>query len=70
MTTTKRPYRNVRRSHGGDRWEAIAPRNGTSHYIGTFDTPEEAKRASLIAQAEHLEAKAAAYRIEAEEIAR
>lgn len=62
-----RPYPNVRpsRSNTG-RWEARHPINGKQTYLGTFDTAEEARHAVLIAQAEHLEAKAHRYRIEAE----
>ncbi len=66
---TTRPYPNVvptRAKRGG--WEARVPRNGNSTYLGTFDTPEEARRAVLVAQAEHLEAKAAKYRAEAAEL--
>ena len=63
---TTRPYPNVRASKWkADRWEALHPSNGSPKYLGTFDTPEEARRAVLIAQAEHLEAKAAGYRAQA-----
>jgi len=48
------------------RWEARHPINGRSRYLGTFATPEDAYRAVLIAQAEHLEAKAARYRTRSE----
>ena len=64
---TTRPYPNVRPSKfKAGRWEACRPSNGTYTYLGTFDSPEAARRAVLIAQAEHLEAKAAAYRAEAD----
>lgn len=63
---TTRPYPNVRRSTSkAERWEATRPSNGKQTYLGTFDTPEAAHRAVLIAQAEGLEAKAAAYRAQA-----
>jgi hypothetical protein len=39
-----------------------------SKYLGCFDIPENARAAVLKAQAERLEAKAAAYRTEAEEL--
>lgn len=69
MSTTKtnaRPYPNVVPSRfKAGRWEARHPSNGKQVHLGTFDTPEDARRAVLIAQAEHLEAKAAAYRAEA-----
>ena len=63
----KRPYPNVVPNRG--RWEARRPSNGSYRYIGIFDTPEQARRAVLIAQAEHLEARAAAYRAEADQFA-
>jgi hypothetical protein len=43
----------------------MRPSNGKQAYLGTFDAPEAARHAVLIAQAEHLEAKAARYRAEA-----
>ena len=39
-----------------------------SRYIGTFDTPEDAYRAVLLAQADHLEAKAQGYRERAHDL--
>jgi hypothetical protein len=66
---TTRPYPNVRPSRFKvGRWEALRPSNGKHTHVGTFDSPEAARRAVLIAQAEHLEAKAAAYRAEAERV--
>jgi hypothetical protein len=63
---TQRPYPNVRQSKfKAGRWEARGPRGPRGRYLGTFDTPEAARHAALIAQAEHLEAKAAHYRAEA-----
>lgn len=63
MSTETRPYPNVRRARSKNgKWEALHPLNGTSRYIGTFDTPEDAYRAVLLAQADHLEAKARGYR--------
>lgn len=64
---SKRPYPNVRPvRHSPHRWEARHPINGRARYLGTFTTPEAAYRAVLIAQAEHLEAKANRYRQRAE----
>jgi hypothetical protein len=47
----KRPRRDGRsgitwvRQRPSRRWEARVQRNGTKHYFGTFDTPEEAANA-------------------------
>jgi hypothetical protein len=69
MIRTTRPYPNVRPAHSkSGRWEARRPSNGEQLYLGTFDTPEAARSAVLIAQAEHLESKAARYRAEAERL--
>ena len=71
MTTTtkpERPYPNVARIRHSHRWEARHPTNGRARYLGTYPTPEGAYRAVLIAQAEHLEAKAATYRNRAENL--
>jgi hypothetical protein len=71
MTTTQRPYPNVVPSNSNaGTWEARHPLNGTQAHLGTFDTPEAARHAVLIAQAEHLEARAARYRAEAAGLAR
>ena len=69
MTKRPRPYRNVvpaRTQRNG--WEARLPSNGKHTYLGTFDSPEKARRAVLIAQAEKLEDRAAAYRAEADNL--
>ena len=44
------------------------PGNHHNRYLGSFNTPEAARRAVLEAQAEHLEAKAQRYRDEAENL--
>src|ERR1700682_395204 len=60
-------FPNVRPSRAqAGRWEARRPSNGRQHYIGTFDTPEAARYAVCIAQADTLEARAKAYRAEAD----
>ncbi|WP_301148996.1 hypothetical protein [Mycobacterium simiae] len=67
---TTRPYPNVRRADSkAVRWEAVRPNGGKAEYLGTFATPEAARRAVLIAQALHLEAKASKYRAEADALA-
>jgi len=37
---SQQPYRGIRKS--GDKWYAIITINKNRHYLGTFDTPEEA----------------------------
>jgi hypothetical protein len=66
--TSGRPYPNVRRARQSQGWEATHPTNGKQKYLGTFPTPEGARQAVLISQAQHLEAKAARYRAEAAEL--
>lgn len=66
--TRRRPYPNVKPTANGRRWEAFRPANGRAEYLGTFDTPEAARTAVLLAQAQHLEAKAKRYRNEAAEL--
>ncbi|MGP4055220.1 hypothetical protein ACTWP6_10435 [Mycobacterium sp. 4D054] len=54
------PYPNVKESRGKKgRWEATHPVR-PKRCLGTFDSPEAARYAVLIAQAEHLEAEAEA----------
>lgn len=70
MSTTpsnKRPYPNVLPTESG-KWEARHPRNGRSRHLGTYATAEAAYAAVLLAQAEHLERKAASYRARAAEL--
>ena len=55
------PYPNVSRRFGYTGcpgYRAKWSRNGRSIHLGTFDTPEAARHAVLIAQAGHLEHKA------------
>ncbi len=66
VNSVLRPYPNVKKLH--NRWQAFRPNRGTKVYLGSFRTPEEARQAVLIAQAEHLEDKAADYRAEAERV--
>lgn len=65
--TTSRPYPNVIPTPTG-RWEARHPLNGRTRHLGTFDSPDAAYRATLTAQADHLEAKAAEYRSRADSL--
>lgn len=65
-----RPYPNVRRADSkAVRWEAVRPNGGKAEYLGTYATPEAARRAVLHAQAANLEARAARYRAEADALA-
>ena len=57
-----RPYPNVWRSGPRAGWSAAWERRGRKIHLGTFDTPEAARQAVLIAQAGHLEYKADIYR--------
>lgn len=50
-------------------WEARRPSNGKQTYLGTYDTPEAARYAVCLAQAEDFEARAEVYRAEAELLA-
>lgn len=59
----KRPYPGVVRRKG--QWEARYSNSGRLNYLGRFRTPELARQAVLIAQAEYLESKALKYRQEA-----
>lgn len=63
----KRPYPNVVPTPAGT-WEARRPSNGRQTHLGTFDSPEAAYKAVLIAQAEHLESKAAEHREKAQQL--
>ena len=64
--TEMRPYPNVVATESGKRFKAYHPiSGGESVFLGSFRTPEPARAAVLLAQAEHLEAKAAGYRAEA-----
>ena len=65
---SRRPYKNVKATANGRRWEAYQPLNSSTKYLGTYDTPEAARQAVLLAQAEHLESKAQRYRNEAAEL--
>ena len=66
----KRPYPGVKLAKDcTNRWEGYYSNNGRVIRLGTFDTPEAARCAVLIAQAEYLETKAARYRAEAAKIA-
>jgi hypothetical protein len=67
--SSKRPYPGVRLARDcQSRWEAMLSNNGRVFYLGTYSTPEMARQAVLMAQADYLEAKAARYRAEAEQV--
>lgn len=66
---TDRPYPNVQQSKSRtDRWTARLPDNKRPLHLGTFDSAEAARCAVLRAQAERLEARAARYRAEADDL--
>ena len=67
MVEGARPYPNVKPSTWKPGWwEGRHSLNGATKHLGTFRTPELARRAVLLAKAEHLEGKARRYRAEAD----
>ena len=60
------PFPGVRRSGRG--WAAYQSRRRTPRYLGTYDSPEAARAAVLLAMAAGHEAKARAYRDEADSL--
>lgn len=65
-TTAELSYPNVYRAKNG--WWAQHPSTATDRYLGRFDSPEQARRAVLHAQADWYETRAADYRAQADKV--